>query len=178
MYIYFDYDKVWWFIMVMIPYVGMFVFWLAFKRQERNYKERISDLKTLWDEDIESLFNILRKRLEYLVGDGIYVPRGGKHAVFVPGERVPIPKSLRYEIMVRDDFACQLCGRKQVNGTELEVDHKLPVSKGGTNETCNLWTLCDACNSGKSDRILADWVRVEKDFIDSEWYGNKWRCLD
>ena len=147
-------------------------------KNDIDHRNEIKDLKESWDEDMELMFNTFRKRLEYLVGDGIYVPKGGKNALFMPGERVPIPKSLRYEIMVRDDFACQLCGRKQANGIELEVDHKLPVSKGGTNETCNLWTLCGACNGGKSDRILAEWVRVEKVFIDSEWYGDKWRCLD
>lgn len=66
--------------------------------------------------------------------------------------------SQRQRIMRRDNFTCQLCGARgtgarPVSGTaELRVDHKLPFSKGGTDDDSNLWTLCFECNSGKSDK--------------------------
>jgi 5-methylcytosine-specific restriction endonuclease McrA len=34
-------------------------------------------------------------------------------------------------------------------GARLEVDHKIPVAKGGRNEIENLWALCFECNRGK-----------------------------
>jgi len=34
---------------------------------------------------------------------------------------------------------------------DLTVDHKVPVSLGGTNEDSNLQCLCSRCNSKKSD---------------------------
>lgn len=38
---------------------------------------------------------------------------------------------------------------------KLELDHKYPLSKGGSsNDTNNLWTLCRSCNAFKSNRLL------------------------
>ena len=36
---------------------------------------------------------------------------------------------------------------------ELEVDHKIPVSRGGTDDEKNLITKCFNCNRGKGDLI-------------------------
>ena len=65
-----------------------------------------------------------------------------------------ITPSLRFEILQRDDFRCQLCGRDAADGVKLEVDHKHPFSLGGATEPDNLWTLCFDCNRGKSTRVL------------------------
>ncbi|MCX7425025.1 MAG: HNH endonuclease [Planctomycetia bacterium] len=68
--------------------------------------------------------------------------------------RETISKSRRFNIMKRDGFRCQLCGATQQQGTVLHVDHQIPLAKGGSNEDGNLWTLCERCNLGKSDREL------------------------
>jgi hypothetical protein len=70
--------------------------------------------------------------------------------------RVPVPKRLRFRVMRRDGFRCQLCGLTQKDGIRLEVDHKVPVAKGGKTVIENLWTLCHPCNNGKSDSDLYD----------------------
>ncbi len=64
-------------------------------------------------------------------------------------ERQIITPGLRYDILQRDNFRCQLCGRTQADGVKLEVDHKKPIAKGGRTEPNNLWTLCQDCNRGK-----------------------------
>jgi 5-methylcytosine-specific restriction enzyme A len=48
----------------------------------------------------------------------------------------------------RDRFTCQECGSHD----ELEVDHIIPVSRGGANELANYQTLCMACNRKKGVR--------------------------
>lgn len=63
--------------------------------------------------------------------------------------RKPISPSLRYSVMKRDDFTCQLCGKKGLDNTRLEIDHILPVAEGGTNNPDNLRTLCFECNRGR-----------------------------
>lgn len=68
--------------------------------------------------------------------------------------RVSIPARLRFEILRRDDYRCQLCGRSAADGVRLHIDHKAAVSKGGANSVDNLWTLCEPCNLGKSDLSL------------------------
>ncbi len=60
----------------------------------------------------------------------------------------------RFAIMQRDGFRCQLCGRTAQDGVKLEVDHKHPRAKGGTNDPSNLWTLCFDCNRGKSITLI------------------------
>lgn len=68
-------------------------------------------------------------------------------------ERAKMSDSLRYDILKRDDFSCQLCGSKAQDGVKLHVDHIVPVAKGGRTEPSNLRTLCDRCNMGKRDKI-------------------------
>lgn len=67
--------------------------------------------------------------------------------------RSPIPKNIRFEILKRDAFSCQYCGSKPPD-VVLEVDHIIPVSRGGQNNPDNLITSCFPCNRGKSDRQL------------------------
>ena len=68
-------------------------------------------------------------------------------------ERSKMTDSLRYDILKRDNFRCQLCGSSAQDGVKLHVDHIIPVSKGGKTVPSNLRTLCDRCNLGKSDKI-------------------------
>lgn len=60
-------------------------------------------------------------------------------------------KSLRYDIMKRDSFSCLLCGATSKDDN-LEIDHIIPISKGGKTEKYNLKTLCYRCNRGKSGK--------------------------
>lgn len=69
-------------------------------------------------------------------------------------KRKPISVSLRYAILKRDNGQCVLCGSKASKGASLEVDHIIPVSRGGTNTEENLRILCDVCNRGRSNRDM------------------------
>jgi len=61
-----------------------------------------------------------------------------------------ITNKQRFEILRRDAFTCQYCGKTGPTA-RLEVDHIEPESKGGTDEEGNLITSCFDCNRGKSD---------------------------
>lgn len=65
-----------------------------------------------------------------------------------------IRKGVRFDVMKRDGYRCQLCGASAKDGVRLEIDHKVPVAKGGTADPSNLWVLCRPCNAGKSDKDL------------------------
>jgi hypothetical protein len=73
-------------------------------------------------------------------------------------DRRGINLSLRYKVLVRDNFKCVRCGRSPVtnHGTELHVDHKRPFSKGGKTTLENLETKCKECNLGKGNRHIED----------------------
>ena len=76
------------------------------------------------------------------------------HLVREFGEPAPAvaSKSRRFEILRRDNFRCQLCGRSAQDGVSLEVDHIKPRAKGGVAVPWNLWTLCADCNGAKLHR--------------------------
>jgi len=66
-------------------------------------------------------------------------------------KRQPVKPSVRFQILKRDNYACQMCGATAADGAKLEIDHIVPVSKGGQNDEDNLQVLCRDCNIGKSD---------------------------
>lgn len=68
-------------------------------------------------------------------------------------ERAMMSSGLRYDVLKRDGFKCQICGSTAQDGVKLHVDHIIPISKGGHTTLDNLRTLCDRCNLGKSDKI-------------------------
>lgn len=78
-------------------------------------------------------------------------------SAFAKEQRTLMTKKLRESIKNRDNFTCCICG----NSTHaepnllLEIDHIIPVSKGGRTTEDNLQTLCWKCNRSKSDKILA-----------------------
>lgn len=65
-----------------------------------------------------------------------------------------VPIRIRHQILERDGFKCLDCGASPAMGALLEVDHTIPISKGGSNDPSNLRTLCSDCNRGKSDRLV------------------------
>ena len=68
---------------------------------------------------------------------------------------LPRSPSKRFAILKRDGYRCQLCGASGQDA-RLEVDHKHPRSKGGSDAFSNLWTLCVACNQGKGVHSLGE----------------------
>lgn len=55
----------------------------------------------------------------------------------------------RKEIYKRDGHACVNCGATK----KLTLDHKIPLSRGGTNEAANLQTMCKPCNGEKANKL-------------------------
>jgi 5-methylcytosine-specific restriction enzyme A len=53
-------------------------------------------------------------------------------------------RSLRSQILARDRYQCQVCGRPAAH-----VDHITPVIAGGTDHPSNLQALCGVCNLAK-----------------------------
>ena len=98
--------------------------------------------------DIEMDIKMMNRFIHYLA-------ESVKFSKSVEGQRRLMTPKLRHMIIERDDYTCQLCG----NSTDrepnllLEVDHIIPVSKGGITSEENLQTLCWKCNRRKGARI-------------------------
>lgn len=77
-------------------------------------------------------------------------------SAFAKEQRAMMTTKLREFIKERDNFTCCNCGNsiyKEPN-LLLEIDHIIPVSKGGCTVEDNLQTLCWKCNRAKSDKII------------------------
>lgn len=68
-------------------------------------------------------------------------------------QRKLMTKELRQEIINRDNYTCQICGKYMPDGVGLHVDHIIPISKGGKTVPSNLQVLCSKCNGRKSDKV-------------------------
>ncbi|MEJ7746069.1 MAG: HNH endonuclease signature motif containing protein [Luteimonas sp.] len=62
-------------------------------------------------------------------------------------------------IKLRDNYICQLCKRVTVEG---DVDHRIPLAKGGTDTDDNLQWLCRVpCHADKSAREANPTARIK-----------------
>lgn len=78
-------------------------------------------------------------------------------SAFVREQRNLMTTKLREAIKKRDDFTCCICGNSVYKEPNLllEIDHIIPVSKGGCTVAENLQTLCWKCNRSKSNKIVS-----------------------
>ncbi len=65
------------------------------------------------------------------------------------GKREAIPKHIKRSVWTRDSGQCVNCGSQ----TDLQYDHIIPVSKGGSSTIENLQILCKTCNLKKRASI-------------------------
>ena len=64
-----------------------------------------------------------------------------------PRLRGPAWMKLRYQALVRGGYECVDCGRISQSN---EIDHDIPLSKGGTDAPDNLRVRCIPCHAAKS----------------------------
>nr|WP_235658333.1 HNH endonuclease [Mycolicibacterium moriokaense] len=71
------------------------------------------------------------------------------------GQRALMTSTLRNWIKTRDNHTCRYCSVSLAAQPHLllEVDHVIPVSKGGMSTPDNLQTLCWRCNRTKSNKV-------------------------
>lgn len=123
--------------------------WIFHYRDRLTHQE-MADL-------LQAFESILHPRQNYC-GDG--VDKGADPLLLLDQwlnpkpRRKPIKPSVRFQVLKRDDYRCQMCGATAKDGATLEIDHITPVSKGGSNDPENLQVLCRDCNAGKSDHLL------------------------
>jgi ATP adenylyltransferase len=124
--------------------------------KNRGLTERLDDeyrlkgFDGLSSDEIKDLVSLCQEKVtEYIAR------RGGRiweHRVKSDGY---ISGTLRYDILKRAKFRCELCGIS-ADEKALEVDHIVPRNRGGTDDLPNLQALCYSCNAMKRDRDDAD----------------------
>lgn len=61
-----------------------------------------------------------------------------------------ITREVKAAVFARDGGVCQHCG----SGFEIEYDHIMPYSLGGSNSAGNIQLLCSMCNKSKGNRYF------------------------
>lgn len=103
---------------------------------------------------------LLKKVHKYAVwfGDGRITAAVAQSALakFGPGKRSSevrrqsIPDEVKMLVWQRDGGRCVKCGSRE----DLEFDHIIPLSKGGSNTARNIQLLCAKCNRSKGANIV------------------------
>lgn len=84
-----------------------------------------------------------------------YISEKIKFKQSAQGQRRLMTPALREEIKARDNYTCCYCGisTRQEPHLLLEIDHIVPVAKGGMTTESNLQTLCWKCNRSKGAKV-------------------------
>lgn len=70
-----------------------------------------------------------------------------------PTKRTHISDVVRFDVLASGK--CAFCDSAE----NLQVDHIIPLSKGGTNERSNLQALCEYCNKVKNSKYESQIIR-------------------
>lgn len=102
--------------------------------------------------DLENLENFIK-----FLSDNI------KRKESIQGQRALMTQQLRKRIKERDNYTCCYCHNSisQEPNLLLEIDHIIPLSKGGKTEERNLQTLCWKCNRSKGNKIIQN-IEIEE----------------
>lgn len=101
--------------------------------------------------DLNEIIDVLKSIDSSKVIDGRRFYSGEVWKSIERVERAKVSKELRQEIFERDGYTCVNCGSTKKES--LEIDHIIPISKGGKTEPGNLQTLCRNCNIRKGNNI-------------------------
>lgn len=83
-----------------------------------------------------------------------------------PVDREYIPAALRKYVTERDRCTCFYCGnigtrRHDHRKRTWNIDHLLPISRGGSNAPSNLVLACESCNLSKNNKTAAEFFHYK-----------------
>jgi len=123
---------------------------------KRNRGARVSsDPRVRGHRHDQTVAGVLAARLGMkLSSEGLWVSSGVRRTRPIdPKARivlVRIPSEVREHVFDRDGGQCRHCGATQ----DLELDHIIPLARGGTNTEKNLQVLCAPCIGSKLNRSI------------------------
>lgn len=103
-------------------------------QRTRDYRLRNPETNSNWKKNnVEKVREYSNRRRKILIANGVYEIR----ASFL--------KRLYAS-------ACVVCGSKK----RVEMDHVVPISRGGKHTEGNLQPLCKSCNAAKQDKLMIE----------------------
>lgn len=68
-----------------------------------------------------------------------------------------IPRVVQFKVLKRENQVCAVC-RCHVSEEEIEFDHIIPWSKGGSSNESNIRLLCSACNKKRGNSFENEYL--------------------
>ena len=81
-----------------------------------------------------------------------------------PRNRRRFSDDLKRKLCQDQDYRCMYCGRKRAF-TDLEIDHKTPVQRGGSDNLRNLQMLCPTCNKRKANQTDSEFRKRYREVL-------------
>lgn len=110
----------------------------------------LCDHNDLTEEEVKQLIELCENKLADFLKE-----RGERIWEHRRQSRDAIPGTVRYEVLKRAKYRCELCGIMD-RDKALEVDHIIPKNCGGSDDISNYQALCYSCNASKRDRDDSD----------------------
>lgn len=85
--------------------------------------------------------------------------------------RIYLSKERRYEIFTGQNKICGICEDKIV-ANNFQIDHLVPVTAGGTNDSLNLLCVCPNCHSLKTKTVDKNIKALNKKSPETEYSRN------
>jgi len=129
-------------------------------RNKDNYE--LVDFSILSEDDKTELIDLCNLKIEEFIskrGENIWEHRRKN--------RRPVPGSIRYKVLNRAKFRCELCGIS-ADEKALEVDHITPKNLGGEDSINNYQALCYTCNAQKRDTDDTDFRDISSNYDHKE----------
>lgn len=122
--------------------------WYAFNYTSPTNRKSYSNSIVLDEERLENFAEFLNNLIAFR-----------KSAKY---QRQLMTPRLRESILARDKYTCKFCGVSKEKEAHLllEIDHIMPITKGGVTIETNLQALCWKCNRTKGAKILADAIAL------------------
>lgn len=116
--------------------------WYSFKYNSPTNRKHYQNLIVLDETRMQDFAQFLNNTIKY--------QRSAKY------QRQLMTPQLREFILSRDYYTCKYCGvsKESQSYLLLEVDHILPISKGGVTIEDNLQSLCWKCNRSKGSKVI------------------------
>ncbi|MEJ6467235.1 HNH endonuclease signature motif containing protein [Fusobacterium ulcerans] len=126
-------------------YIALFLASKKFKKIKQSIEKNTNECNDL-NEHIEKLkkTNLEFQSFDYGVG------------ILKDNSNYNFKRSQWEKIKKRDNYTCKKCGLSiyKEENLLLEIDHIIPLAKGGITSEKNLQTLCWKCNRSKGIKIL------------------------
>ena len=82
-------------------------------------------------------------------------------------------------IFAANDGRCHICGRKLRPGEDYEIDHKIALARGGTDDDDNLAPACSGCHLIKTGDDISEAAKGKRvatnHTVPGRFKRSKWR---